>query len=159
MRLFSPLLSSPLLFLSFLPLLSSSPLPLVPCLGSPVASCSAEVHPTQSINRPTLRSRGTAWESFQSPPFFPSLVSLLSSPIFTLSPTPGILGEGAGGGWDTDYLPRAPPPSTPQKTPQPWRLQGVGKRLSGWPSEGIVNHSGLENDAKMTSQRHHFGDF
>ena len=68
------------------------------------------MNPSRIHYPPTLRSRVTACESFQSPPFFPSLVSLLSSPIFTLSPTPGILGEGAGGGWDTHYHVRAPLP-------------------------------------------------
>ena len=69
-------------------------------------------------------------------------------------------GEDVGGVLGTPVITSGgPPPCGPQKTPQEWRLQGVAKRLSGWPSEGIVEHSGLENDVKMTSQKDHFGDF
>ena len=98
MRVFSPLLSSPPLFLSFLPLLSSSLLPLV------------------------------SW-------------------------------GGCGRGVGTPIITYGSPPSAPQKTPQQWRLQGVAKRLSRQPPEGIVEHSGLENDIKMRFQRDHFRDF
>ena len=91
------------------------------------------------------------WE-YPSPPFFPSLVFSPFFPYFLPLFYLWYPGEGAGGVLGPPLTHPGPPPTVPQRTPQQWRLQGVAKRPSRRPSEGIVEPSGLENDVKMSSQ-------
>ena len=85
------------------------------------------------------------------PSFLPLPCLLSFLPLLSSSLLPLVSWGGCGRGVETP-INTSGAPTVPQRTPQQWRLQGVAKRPSRRPLEGIVEPSGLENDVKMSSQ-------